>query len=339
MKTIPTDILSQVLNLPKDEVDNMYRGFRRVFVDPHKDWSGKGIDSDKENSSDKKYRFKVNAMDKDLINLPRSDYNGNVRTKSVDALSHPELNKSRFSFAYTEIEVGATLEPYWVDNADEIVYVLEGSDIEVIRSGNGKKDCRDEFTIEEGYLALSEIGSSWLMKNNGEKPAKLLRIFNSNKPSRTTLYDAYYSLPGDVKKTMLQPKYFNQYDMPTSTSQPSHVSTSTSQQPKDFTSQRSENSLPPPTQSPNINFTPGFIIAIGFSSVVLILGIFLAGARAFKKLKNRKKAVDSSPPPIAPPKLLTVDHTEEESTSESDIDRESTSESDIDSESVSEFEC
>mmetsp|Transcript_7202 Transcript_7202/g.10944 ORF Transcript_7202/g.10944 Transcript_7202/m.10944 type:complete len:339 (+) Transcript_7202:1146-2162(+) len=337
MKTIPTDILRQVLNLPKEEVDNMYRGFRRVFVDPHKDWSGEGLDSDKEDSSAKTYRFKVNAMDKDLINLPRSDYNGNVRTKSVDALSHPELNKSRFSFAYTEIEAGATLEPYWVDNADEIVYVLEGSDIEVIRSGDGKKDCRDEFTIKEGYLALSEIGSSWLMKNNGESPVKLLRIFNSNKPSRTTLYDAFYSLPGDVKKTMLQPKYFNQYDMSTSTSQPSHVPTSTSQQSKDFTSQRPENSLPPPTQSPNINITPGFIIAIGFSSVVLILGIFLAGARALKKLKDRTEAVDSPPPPMASPKSLTVKNVDQESTSESDIDQESTAESDIDSES--EFEC
>mmetsp|Transcript_7201 Transcript_7201/g.10939 ORF Transcript_7201/g.10939 Transcript_7201/m.10939 type:complete len:228 (+) Transcript_7201:1327-2010(+) len=225
----------------------------------------------------------------------------------------------------------------WTKILSIFLEVIEGSDIEVIRSGDGKKDCRDEFTIKEGYLALSEIGSSWLMKNNGESPVKLLRIFNSNKPSRTTLYDAFYSLPGDVKKTMLQPKYFNQYDMSTSTSQPSHVPTSTSQQSKDFTSQRPENSLPPPTQSPNINITPGFIIAIGFSSVVLILGIFLAGARALKKLKDRTEAVDSPPPPMASPKSLTVKNVDQESTSESDIDQESTAESDIDSES--EFEC
>lgn len=211
MKAIPANILSQVLNVPREDVQNMYRGFRRVFVDPHSNWSAENVDRSHNETDNENYRFKVSDMDKNLTELARSDFNGVVKSKTIDAASHPELSKSRFSFTYTEIDAGGTLEPYWVDNADEIVYVIEGSEIDVIRSSNGKKDCKDEFIIEEGYLALSEIGSTWLMKNNGDKTAKLLRIFNSNSPSRTTLYDAFYSMPYDVRETMLRPNYFNQF--------------------------------------------------------------------------------------------------------------------------------
>ncbi len=188
-------------------------GFRRVFVDAHSNWSSENIQSLNYEDNSTNFRFKIEGMDRNLTQVDRWNINGIVRSKTIDIASFPELHKSRFSFTYTEIHAGAILEPYWVDNADEIVYVIEGSDIEVIRSSNGKKDCRDEFTIEEGYLALSEIGSSWLMKNSGNRTAKLLRMFNSKSASRTSLYDAFYSLPNDVKATMLRPHYFNQYDM------------------------------------------------------------------------------------------------------------------------------
>ncbi len=215
MKSIPVDILGQVLHIPTAEVKSMYRGFRRVFTDAHDDWSLRE-ESDMSTSSGQEQQeliFKVQKMNTNLTELPRAAYNGVVNTKIIDKNTNDVLAGTHFSFAYTEIDSGATLEPYWVDNSDEIIYVLSGDNIRVIRSGNGKRDCKDEFTIQEGYLAMAEIGSSWLMVNEGAEKAKLLRMFNSNEPTMTTLYDAYHSLPDDVKKTMLRPQYFDQYAM------------------------------------------------------------------------------------------------------------------------------
>jgi hypothetical protein len=50
---------------------------------------------------------------------------------------------------------------------------------------------------------LNEIGSTWTLTNNGNETAKVLRIFNSNHPSMTTLFDGYKSLPEDVIKSMM----------------------------------------------------------------------------------------------------------------------------------------
>ena len=89
-----------------------------------------------------------------------------------------------------------------MDDADEVIFVIEGDSIDVIRSGNGGKSCLDSFEIEQGFFALNEIGSTWTLTNNGDETAKVLRMFNSNDPSMTTLYDGYGSLPEDVIKTM-----------------------------------------------------------------------------------------------------------------------------------------
>jgi hypothetical protein len=105
---------------------------------------------------------------------------------------------SKFSFAYTEIAPGAMLEPYWVDNADELIYVLSGEDIEIIRSSNGVKNCKDSFMVREGYLAIHEIASTWVIRNkHASKTTRLMRMFN-NMPSLTPLSEAFHSMPLDV---------------------------------------------------------------------------------------------------------------------------------------------
>lgn len=214
MKSIPPEKLQEILGLSEEDVKSMYRGFRRVFVDPHDTWSSIGSETEEGGlffPDSRNYEFKISGMHKNLTDLPRSDVTGVVKTKTIDKKSYPPLSNSRFSFSYMEIQPNATLEPYWIDNADEIVYVIEGKEIEVIRSSDGYKECRDEFLIEKGFFALSEVGTSWLMKNKGAETAKFLRIFNSNRPTRSTLYDAYYSLPMDVVHTMTRPQYFEQF--------------------------------------------------------------------------------------------------------------------------------
>jgi hypothetical protein len=104
-----------------------------------------------------------------------------------------------------------------VDNADELLYVIEGNHIEIVRSpsssspirggrrrGGGKQDCKDVFIVNTGYLAIHEVGTTWFIQNKSEKTtAKLIRFFNSNMPSVTTLYDAYHSLPWPVLEASL----------------------------------------------------------------------------------------------------------------------------------------
>lgn len=165
------------------------------------------------NDGNTNLRFKISLMNQNLTAAPRANLNGKVNTKATDESTHSTFRSSMFSFAYTEISPEATLEPHWIDNADELIYVLEGDNIEVTRSSNGKRECKDVFTIKEGYFAMSEIGNTWTMINKNQNiTAKLFRIFNSKAPSMTTLYDAFYSLPEDVIKTMLREKYYDQYE-------------------------------------------------------------------------------------------------------------------------------
>lgn len=75
-------------------------------------------------------------------------------------------------------------------------------------SANGRRECKDVFTIKEGYLALDEIGSTWAATNNSkDKTAKLLRAFNVNDPSVSTLHDAFHTMPDSVVSTSLRPDY------------------------------------------------------------------------------------------------------------------------------------
>jgi len=205
LKSLPPALLSQVLDVQESEAEDWYKGSRRVLTDPQEDWDAGDLPDTVDD-----LLFKVPSLNKDLTQAPREELNGQVFTKAINAITHEPLSKSRFSFAYTEISPGATLEPYWTDDADEIVYVLEGEDLEVVRSANGKRECKDVFTIEEGYLALNEIGSTWAVTNNSkDKTAKLLRAFNVNDPSVSTLYDAFHTMPDSVVSTSLRPDYFD----------------------------------------------------------------------------------------------------------------------------------
>jgi len=139
----------------------------------------------------------------DLVPALRQDINGDSATKVVNSQTNNVLDKSGFSIAYTEVQPDASIEPYWMDDADEVIFVIEGDSIDVVRSGNGQKSCLDSFEIEQGFFALNEIGSTWTLTNNGNETAKVLRIFNSNNPSMTTLFDGYESLPEDVINSMM----------------------------------------------------------------------------------------------------------------------------------------
>ena len=206
LKSLPPALLSQVLDVQESEAEDWYKGSRRVLTDPQEDWDAGDLPDTLDNDD---LLFKVPSVNKDLTQALREELNGQVFSKAINAITHEPLSKSRFSFAYTEISPGATLEPYWTDDADEIVYVLEGEELEIVRSANGKRECKDVFTVEEGYLALNEIGSTWAMTNNSDDTVKLLRVFNVNDPSVSTLYDAFHTMPDSVVSTSLRPDYFD----------------------------------------------------------------------------------------------------------------------------------
>ena len=199
MKNVPNSILNRVLSLKEGVADGFYTGSRRVITDPNPTWSPPdSLSNDLADNSS----FKVSSIYNDLVPALHQDINGNSATKVVNAHTNTVLDKAGYSIAYTEVQPGASIEPYWMDDADEVIFVIEGDSIDVIRSGNGGKSCLDSFEIEQGFFALNEIGSTWTLTNNGDETAKVLRIFNSNHPSMTTLFDGYESLPEDVIKTM-----------------------------------------------------------------------------------------------------------------------------------------
>jgi uncharacterized cupin superfamily protein len=129
-------------------------------------------------------------------------------TQQQKLLINTVLSKAGYSIAYTEVAPGASIEPYWMDDADEIMFVIEGDNIEVVHSFNGSICCIDSFEFKEGFFALNEIGSTWTLTNNGNHAAKVLRVYNSNIPSMTSLFDAIETLPEDVINSMVYEKRF-----------------------------------------------------------------------------------------------------------------------------------
>ncbi|KNC82254.1 hypothetical protein SARC_05461 [Sphaeroforma arctica JP610] len=199
MKHIDADVLSRTLDIPVDMVEKWYTGPRTVLDAPTPEWNSDSL-ANAESGPSTMIDYLVSGIDQNLREAPRSDTNGKVSTGVVDANDFPILQG--MSIAYTEIAPGAVLEPYWTDNADELIYVLEGIDVHV-----GKADMRGTrsgtWDVETGYLVLNEVGVTVYIENRGTEPVKLLRIFNYELPTLTTLHDSYVAVPVDVAASML----------------------------------------------------------------------------------------------------------------------------------------
>jgi Cupin len=218
IKALPKDVLTKSLGVPEAKLDEwLYRGKRRVYTDGHH-FTGQGLLQVRTFDPDH-LQFKIHGLNRNLIPAPHRHHHNHhrrpssiasVQTRAVDANNHKVMTNIKMSAAYTELAPGAILEPYWVDNADELLYVIEGNHIEIVRSpsssmiGRKGKECKDVFIVSTGYLAIHEVGTTWFIRNKSEKTtAKLIRMFNNNMPSVTTLYDAYHSLPWPVFETTL----------------------------------------------------------------------------------------------------------------------------------------
>ena len=112
------------------------------------------------------------------------------------------------SFPYIPRFFPCRMEPYWVENADELIFVQQGVALEITKSEK-YKDCRDSFTVEKEFFAIHEQGSLWTIENKGNDTAKLYRFFNHNNPKMNTLYDWYTNLPEDVRKSVFYPEEQN----------------------------------------------------------------------------------------------------------------------------------
>jgi mannose-6-phosphate isomerase-like protein (cupin superfamily) len=212
MKAMPKDVLSKVLGVSEAKMEAWYQGKERKLEkrdlweqhDPQEIWKSASLAEAAQNDFNEHLQFKIHGMNyRELVHAPRPYATGAVRTRAVDANNHKPLEMSKFSFAYTEIAPGAMLEPYWVDNADELIYVLSGEDVEIVRSSPNfrktKRNCKDVFMVREGYLAIHEIASTWVIRNkHASKTVRLMRMFNNNMPSLTPLSEAFHSLPLDV---------------------------------------------------------------------------------------------------------------------------------------------
>jgi uncharacterized cupin superfamily protein len=131
-----------------------------------------------------------------------------MATQLQKLLINTVLSKAGYSIAYTDVAPGASIEPYWMDDADETIFVIEGDNIEVVHSFNSNICCIDSFEFKEGFFALNEIGSTWTLTNNGNHAAKVLRVYNSNIPSMISPCDAIETLPEDIINSMVYENRF-----------------------------------------------------------------------------------------------------------------------------------
>eukprot|EP01134_Creolimax_fragrantissima_P004313 CFRG4313T1 len=128
MKNVDSAVLSRTLDIPIEDVDMWYTGPRTVLDAPHTDWSDDTLKDADTNRLDL-LDFSINGINKNLKEAPRVALNGKVSTNVADADTLHIMRGT--SIAYTEIAPGAILEPYWTDNADEIIYILEGLPVDV----------------------------------------------------------------------------------------------------------------------------------------------------------------------------------------------------------------
>eukprot|EP01134_Creolimax_fragrantissima_P004154 CFRG4154T1 len=198
-KNIDSAVLSRTLAIPVEDIDMWYSGPRTVLDAPYSDWSGDTL-KDANTNQLGLLGFSINGINKNLKDAPRMELNGKVSTNVADAETLPIMSGA--SIAYTELAPGAILEPYWADNADEIIYILEGENVHMGKADmSGSKSGTWDMTT--GELLLNEIGITVYVENRGDKSVKLLRIFNHERPTLTTLHDSYMGLPVDVASTTL----------------------------------------------------------------------------------------------------------------------------------------
>jgi len=196
-------VVAKTLGVGEDTVRNeWYTGKREVLTYPWSGWSNDSVAEAESAGERMALDFKLSGLFENLKPQPRAGIHGDVRTASFSNDQMPLLRESNsISLAYTEIAPGAMLEPYWVDNGDEVFFVIEGDQLRVGRADmNG--GLSGEFQVGKGHLFLNEVGLTTFVENTGTTPVKLLRIFNVADPSVSTLYDAYIGLPTDVAATM-----------------------------------------------------------------------------------------------------------------------------------------
>jgi hypothetical protein len=148
--------------------------------------------------------FKVSSIDNDLVPSFRQDINGYSATKVVN-----KYGPKQSWFQYC-LHWGRTGCVNWaiLDGRRRRDLIIEGDNIGVVHSFNSSICCIDSFEIKERYFALNEIDSTWTLTNNGYHAAKVLRVFNSNISSMTSLFDAIETLPEDVINSMVYEKRF-----------------------------------------------------------------------------------------------------------------------------------
>ena len=77
------------------------------------------------------------------------------------------------------------MEPFWIENADEIILVQQGTNLEVVRSEKWQ-DCRDTFVVEKEYFVLHEQGTLLSITNRGTETAKLLPLAGGGQAVRAS---------------------------------------------------------------------------------------------------------------------------------------------------------
>eukprot|EP00122_Pirum_gemmata_P021101 Pgem_evm1s19685 len=145
--------------------------------------------------------FKLSGITRNQKPHPRT--HGKTRT----SFQNRESLFSEINFAYTEIDAGSYLEPYWVDNCDEFIYVQEGGSDDtgkvVMSQANQinpgvEGHIADKFELKMGMMTICGIGDTCSIENNSSSTVKMIRAFNCNAPTVTTLYDSVVGQPDDT---------------------------------------------------------------------------------------------------------------------------------------------
>jgi len=173
----------------------LYNGSRTVIDSPHPDFTNNPDDVTPDETE-----HKITGLFDTETMQPHPRDNGTTTS------TNPQNQVDNFFVAYTEVAPGSWIEPYWVDNGDEYTYVLESSPSNVTMSiADQKRDESSdstEFELKSGLMTLCTQGYTCTIQNDSNETLKLVRFYNTEKPSITQLYDSIVGLNKDSLATM-----------------------------------------------------------------------------------------------------------------------------------------
>ena len=194
------DLMAKALDVPRALVDQ-FQYYDKDHFNPPEGWT---IEEGLQTVTTSDPVFKISQLGSNLIPAPRVDTFGPSSARIVDGRVSDIIDLGLFSVGFLEIAPGAEVEPYYLGNTDELLYILEGDGLE-FQLAKEATDCWDVFTVGKHSMVMHEYGQVMTIRNHGPTTARIYRTFNNNRPDIMTLQQAYQESPEDVVRGVLYP--------------------------------------------------------------------------------------------------------------------------------------